>query len=178
MVTFASGDFRTAQAAGHHELDSLDAVLLHRAAHRLLQRAAEADALLKLGCDILCNQLRVRVGITDLHDVDAHVLAGRLLDLFLDHFDARATLADEKAGASGEDAHGDFARRAIDLDARNAGLEVFLLHEVADFAVFDEKIGEILLGGVPAGVPVLDDANAEPVRINFLTHCSFPPYFA
>jgi len=89
-----------------------------------------------------------------------------------------AAFADQKTGTGGEDAHRDLAGSAVDFDARNAGEKILFLHEVANLAIFNEEIGEILLGGVPTGVPIFDDANAEAVRINFLTHYSFPPYFA
>jgi hypothetical protein len=45
-----------------------------------------------------------------------------------------------------------------------------ILDEVADLLVFDQKVGELLLRGVPAAFPAQDHAGAEAHGIDFLTH--------
>ena len=65
---------------------------------------------------------------------------------------------------------GDAAVGALDLDLGHLGVEELLLQEVADLLVLDKQIADLLTAGIPTGIPVLDDAHAHTVGINFLSH--------
>jgi hypothetical protein len=64
-------------------------------------------------------------------------------------------------------------RRALDLDAGDAGLAELLLHELTELDVLVEPLRVILLL-VPLGLPGANDAEAEPDRMDFLTHVRLP----
>ena len=139
-----------------------------------LHRAAEAYALLQLLGDVLGNELSVSVRVADLHDVYVYGLADQGGYICLDGVHAYAAFADKHAGAGSVNAYSDLVCRALDVDFGNASGIMDLLEVVPDLLILDEVIGEILLGRIPAGIPVLDYANAETVRINFLSH-DLPP---
>jgi hypothetical protein len=44
---------------------------------------------------------------------------------------------------------------------------------MANFLIFDQQIGELLLRGVPPTLPADHDAGAKPDGIDFLTHSFF-----
>ena len=56
---------------------------------------------------------------------------------------------------------------------RDAGVVERLLHELADADVLVQPLGVVLVLE-PLGVPGLDDAEAEPDRMDFLTQCASP----
>jgi len=93
-----------------------------------------------------------------------------------------SALPDDDAGASRVQLDHDAVGGALDLDARQGRVVVALatggaallgLERAADVAadalVFDQ---EFLVGflGIPAAVPGLDDAQAQAVRMDFLSH--------
>ena len=59
---------------------------------------------------------------------------------------------------------------ALDLDLGYACTVQALLDELADLVIFDQKIADLLIAGIPTGIPVFDDAHSEAVGINFLSH--------
>ena len=81
---------------------------------RLLHRAAEGDAALELGRDVLGDELRVGLRLADLLDVDEDLVLGELLELFLELLHAGAALADDHAGARGVDDDLGLVRGALD----------------------------------------------------------------
>ena len=69
---------------------------------------------------------------------------------------------------------------ALDLDLRDAcGVEL-LLKRLSEIVILDQRVAEILVAHIPAGIPVLDDAHAQTVGMNFLAHklTSFDAYSA
>ena len=132
--------------------------------------------VLQLLGDVLGNELSVSVRVADLHDVYVYGLADQGGYICLDGVHAYAAFADKHAGAGSVNAYSDLVCRALDVDLGNASGIMNLLEVVPDLLILDEVIGEILLGRIPAGIPVLDYANAETVRINFLSH-DLPSYF-
>src|SRR5437588_5351954 len=53
-----------------------------------------------------------------------------------------------------------------------------LAHDVlADLDVLDQVAGKLLLSRVPVRLPVVDDADAHPAGMNFLSHYAFAPVF-
>ena len=51
---------------------------------RLLHGAAERDAALELGGDVLGDELRVGLGLADLDDVEEDLVLGELLEVLLE----------------------------------------------------------------------------------------------
>src|SRR5262249_51372140 len=142
---------------------------LHRRLHRLLHGAAEGDAALELGGDVLGHQLRVGLGLADLLNVQEDLVLREGLDLFLEGLDARAALPDDDAGARGEDVDLHLVGGALDLDGRNAGVRELRLDELLEAQVLMQPLREVLLG-VPLRAPAPNDAEAETYRMCFLTH--------
>ena len=60
-IVLAAGNFCSTYTTCYHNFDTLCAGL-HRAAHRLLHRAAEGYTVLQLLCYILGNQLSIALG--------------------------------------------------------------------------------------------------------------------
>src|SRR3954465_2152991 len=158
------------QPAGAGHADARGAELLRRL-DRLLHRAAEGDAALELGGDVLRHQLRVGLGLAHLDDVEEDLVLGEGLQLLLDALDAGAALADDDAGTRGVHIDLHLAGGTLDLDLADAGLAQLLLHVLTKPDVLVQPLGVVLLL-VPLGVPRPDDAEAETDRIDFLAHAS------
>src|SRR5216684_659897 len=171
-VPLVAGHLRAAQAARAGHADALGAELLRRL-DGLLHRAAEGDAALELGGDVLRDELRVGLRLAHLDDVQEHLVLGELLQLLLDLLDARAALADHDARPRGVHVDLHLVGGALDLDLADAGLAQLLLHVLAQLDVLVQPLGVVLLL-VPLGVPGADDAQAEADRIDLLTHCALP----
>ena len=167
-IPLATRHLGAAEPAAHLDLHALGAGA-HAAHQRLLERAAEGDALLELRGDVLGDQRRVELGRLDLVDGDPHLLAGDPLELVAQRVDRRALLADDDAGLGGLDDHGELVGAALGLDARQAGVAQAAADEAAHGDVLVEELGVVLVG-VPARVPVAVDAEPETDRIDFLTH--------
>ena len=58
----------------------------------------------------------------------------------------------------------------LDLDARDARLLELVAQHFADLEVGGQVAGVFLLAGIPLGIPVPGDAEAETSRMNFVTH--------
>src|SRR5690606_18741389 len=101
---------------------------------------------------------------------DAHRLGHFLAQLL----DVLAALADHHARAGGVDGDAGVVGRTLDQDLADAGLGQLLAQHVADLEVGGQVVGELLLAGVPLGVPVLGDAQADADRIDFVTHDYLP----
>lgn len=100
----------------------------HRIAHGHLRGAAESDAALKLGRNVLGHKLRVGGHVVYFHDVHQHVLAGHLGELSLDLLLLSALTADDHARLRAMDGNADaglaggVVDRALDLDLGHAGI--------------------------------------------------------
>ena len=64
----------------------------------------------------------------------------------------------------------DFVVLALDLDRRNACVVQTLLQILTDLVVFHEEVAELIVLSEPTGIPILDNADTETVRIYFLAH--------
>src|SRR5512135_3750130 len=157
-----------AEPAGAGDADALRAEL-ERGLHRLLHRPPERDAALELRRDVLGDELRVGLGLTDLDDVQVDLVLREGLEVLLDGLDPRAALADDDARARGVDVDLDLVRRPLDLDPRDAGLAELLLHELAEPDVLVQPLRVVPLL-VPLRVPGPDDAEPEPDRMDLLSH--------
>ena len=179
MVALGAGDLGAAQTAGAHDLDAAGAHS-HGAAHGVFHRTAEADALLELRGDVLGDELSVRIRRADLDDGEGDRLADHLLDGEADALDLRAALADDNARTRAVDIDADLRAVALDLDVRDTCGIQGLLQVLADLVVLNDQVADLLVTGIPAGIPIFDDADTHAVRINFLSHifCLLPYAFS
>ena len=174
MVALGSCDLGAAQTAAALDLDAACAHS-HGATHGVLHRAAEADALLKLLCDVLGDELCVGVRGANLNDGESDGLADQLLDFLTQALDLCAALADNDTGAGAVDINANLCGIALYLDGGNTGGIEGLLQILADLVVLDDKIADLVFSCVPAGIPILYNANTQSVGINFLSHLILPP---
>ena len=169
VVMLGACDFRAAQTAAAGNLDA-PGTHAHCTAHGLLHCTAETDALLELSCNVLSNQGSVGVRVLDLDDGAANLLAVLLGQLFFELLDVLAAAADNHAGTCALDHDLDFVVLALDLDRRNACVVQTLLQILTDLVVFHEEVAEHIVLSEPTGIPILDNADTETVRIYFLAH--------
>ena len=177
MIVLAAGDLTAAQTAAAVALDALGAGA-HSSAHGILHGAAVRDTLLQLSGDVLGHQLRVHIGVADLDDVQLHGLADQLLHVLAILLDLLAALADDHAGACHVQVDGDDLVAALDLDLGDTGGKQQLLQVHTDLVVLDQQVADLLIAGIPTGIPVFDDAHAHAMGIDFLTHLTVPPFLS
>ena len=169
MIGFASGDLGAAQTAAAGALDALRAQT-GRALDGLLHGTAEGDTLFELRGDVLRDELCVEVRGTDFDDVQSDGLAKLGFDLLAEHFDLRAALADDDAGAGAVDADLDLGVVALNFDLGNTGRIEGGLQILTDVVVLDDQIADLILTGIPTRVPIFNYADAQSMGINFLSH--------
>ena len=169
MIVLHAGDLPSAQTAGAADLDALGSSA-HSAGHGILHGAAVRDTLFQLLSDILRHQLGVHVGVTNLDDVQLHLLADELLNGKAILLDLLAALADDHAGAGAVQENSDHVAAALDLNLGNAGTVQGLFQVLTDLLILDDQITDLLFTGIPTGIPVFDDAHTQAVGINFLSH--------
>src|SRR5204863_3965457 len=170
VIAFRAGDFGAAQAARRLDLDSLRAHA-HRTLHGALHGATERDPLGQLVCHAVPDELGVELGTLDLLDVDPDLLARELRQLVAQLVDLGAPLPDHHARAPGVDRDGHFPGLALDVHVGDRRVRQSRLQVFADQLVFLEQLGEVV-ARVIARAPLLDDPQAEPVRMRFLAHLS------
>src|SRR5205823_2458115 len=84
-----------------------------------------------------------------------------------------AAPTDHDARARGVHVDAQAITRALDLDPAHRGALELTLEVVADLPVLDEALAVLLVLGEPPRLPVGGDAEAEPVRVDLLSHyCS------
>ncbi len=115
------------------------------------------------------DELRIGLGVLHLEDVELHLLAGQLLQLTADAVGLGAAPADDDARPGGVDVDPHPVSGALDVDAGDPGPLHPLAHQPTDRHVFLDVVG-VELVGEPSGLPLGGDPEAEPVRVDFLTH--------
>jgi hypothetical protein len=168
VVALDARDLRAAEPAATLDLDPLRA-RTHRALHRALHRAAERDALRELVRDVVRDELRVELGMLDLFDVDADLLARELRELIAQLVDLRALLSDHHTRTPR--VHGDdhFPRLPLDREIGDRGVPETRVQILAQQLVFLEQRRKIAVG-VPLRPMVARDTQPEADRIRFLPH--------
>src|SRR6202034_2209040 len=101
-------------------------------------------------------------------DVDVHFALCALLYFALELVDFRALASDDDARTRGVNPHDQFVRRALDIDAADAGRFQPVLQLLAQLDVFVQQVGVFLLRE-PARLPTLVVAQPKTVRMCFLT---------
>src|SRR5207237_1195783 len=163
------------QASADDDFDTLRAAR-HRPRHRLLDRAAERHTPLQLLRDAASHEIRIQFRLADLVDVDAYPLARRLLQLRAQLIDVRAAPSDHDAGLRRVDHDRQLVRVPVDINLRDARVDAppARLHDpLADGDVLVQQFFVVLVCE-PLALPVVDDTDAKPCRVDFVTqnYCS------
>ena len=169
MVGLGPGDLGAAQTAAAGDLDALG-TQTGGLLHGLLHGAAEGDTLLQLLCNVLGHQLSVQVRRANLNDVQVDALAQLLLYILAQILDFGTSLTDDHAGTGAVNVDLHLAVGALDLDLCHAGCVQLVLQIFTDVVIFNDQVADLVLAGVPVGIPVLDNANPQSMGINFLSH--------
>src|SRR5439155_7515317 len=104
-----------------------------------------------------------------LLDVDVDLLARPGLQLVLELLDLGPLPPDDDARPSGVDGDPGPVGRALDIDARDAGVVEGVLDVPPDLRILVEE-ARVLLGGEPPGAPRPRRAQPEPDRVGLLSH--------
>src|SRR5437879_7901069 len=172
-VPLVPGDLGPGEPAAARDPDALGPAP-ERAGDRLLHRAPVRHPPLELAGDVLRDERRLEFGPADLLHVELNLLAGQRVQFFLQGIDARSTPPDDDPGSRGVNGDAHPVGGALDLDARDAGAPQLLLDVAAQGLIFLDEVGEVLLG-IPLRLPVLDDPEPQPDRMDLLPHRP-PPY--
>src|SRR6478736_3713113 len=163
------------EAAAALHADALGAGL-HRGLHRALHGATEGDAAGELVGDTLRDEGGVELGLLDLLDVEVDLRVARDLEQpGAQAVGLRTTTADHDARTRGVHVDAETVARALDLDPAHRGALELTLEVVADLPVLDEAVAVLRVLGEPPRLPVGGDAQAEPVRVDLLSHY-FEPF--
>src|SRR5204863_7235901 len=168
-VALGAAHLAAAEPAATHDLDALRSGA-DRGGERALHRAPEADPVLELLRDRLCDELRVELGPLDLVDVDVDGLARHPVDVLAQRVDLDAGLADHYPRPRRVDVDRDALRVLADQDVGQARVRELLVDVLADADVLLEEVRAVLAARVPVRLPVVDDADAHPTRVDLLTH--------
>src|SRR5688572_16922554 len=173
QIPFGPRDFRAVQPAGHPHLDPLGAEPQRRF-DGLAHRTAERHALFELHRHRLADELGIQFRLLDLEDVDEHLAAGHLGEFLPKLVHLRALAADNDARTRRVDVDLQLVGRALDVDARHAGVREPLLELGPQTKVLMQQLGVVTIGK-PSRLPGLVEPKTESVGMYFLTHMSTPP---
>src|SRR4051794_3341123 len=143
-----------------------------RGGERALHRAPEGHAVRELLGDRLRDELRIELRPLDLVDVDVDVLLRQRMQVAPQGVDLDPGLPDHDPGPRGVDVDRDPLLVLANEDVGQPRVRELVVDVLADPDVLEDVARELLLAGVPVGLPVVDDAHAEPARMNFLAHYS------
>ena len=113
-------------------------------------------------------------GFLHLDDVEMHLRGGELGELAAQLLDVGALLADQHAGPRRVHRDAALLVRALDHDLGDARLALLLQDVIADVHVLVQQPAVLGAAGEPAAVPRAVDADAQPDRIDLVTHYSPP----
>src|ERR1700732_1909753 len=171
QVPLFAGDFRAVQAAGHTHFDTF-ATEAQCGVHRFTHRAAKRHALLEPQRDRFGDELRIELRAMHFLNVDVHFELRAFLHFLLELVDFRALAADDDAGTRGVNSYDQLIGGTLDIDRADAGALEALLQLATQLHVFVQQVGIVTIG-VPARLPGLVVAEAESIRMCFLSH-SYP----
>src|SRR5205085_7906950 len=106
----------------------------------------------------------------DLVDVDVDVLLGERMQVAPQRVYLDTGLADHDPRPRRVDVDCDPLLVLADQDVGQARVRELVVDVLADADVLEDVGRELLLAGVPVGLPVVDHAHAEPARMNLLSH--------
>ena len=167
-VELRSRHLRAAEAARALHPDSLGAAL-HRGLDRLAHGTTERHPARQLLGHAERDELRVRLGILDLENVQLDLLAGQLLQVTADAVGLGAPPADDDSWPGGVDVHPHSVAGTLDLHLG----DTCTLHSALQHPADRHVLGDVLLVElvrIPPALEVGRDAKPEPVRVHFLPH--------
>src|SRR5262245_56881985 len=168
-IPFHARNFGAAETAGAVDADAFGAKP-HRRLHRSLHGAAECNTALKLLRNRFGNQLGIELGFADFNDIDDDVAVGEFGDRLAKLLDVGTLLANHDAGPRRVYRHPALFVRPLDNNMRDRRL-LELLHQLfANLDIFVQQGAVFRLAREPARVPGAVDPDAQPDRIDFLTH--------
>ncbi len=107
----------------------------------------------------------------DFYYIDVDLFSvGYLFEVFTELVDADVLLPDDPAGELRMYGNLHLALRTLDNDFAYAAGFVFGLDVLADLVVLEYERRKLLFARVPLRVPFIDNADAQTVGIDFLTH--------
>src|SRR5262245_14420483 len=162
-------DLGTAQAPRAVDADA-ERAEPQRRLHRPLHRTPERHAALQLLGDGLGHQRRVDLGLAHLDDVEVNLRGGELGQLGPHLLDVGALLADQHAWPSRVHRHPALLVRAFDHHFGDAAGPALFQDVLADRHVLVQQLAVLAAVGVPATVPGAVDTDAQPDRIDLVTH--------
>src|SRR4029077_2496802 len=118
----------------------------------------------------LRDELRLELRPLDLVDVDVDVLLRQRMQVAPQRVHLDSRLADHDARPRRVDVDRDPLLVLADQDVGQARVGELVVDVLADANVLEDVVRELLLAGVPVGLPVVDDAHTEAARMNFLAH--------
>src|SRR5262249_48636677 len=142
----------------------------HSRLHRAFHCATERHAAFKLLGDRFGNQLRVKLWLADLDDVDNHIAVGKFGDDLAQLLDIGTLFDDNQAGSSRMDRYPAFLVRTLDHDVRHRRLFELFHQLIADLDIFMQQRAVFGLAGEPPRIPGAINADTQPDWIDFLTH--------
>ena len=113
--------------------------------------------------------MRVELRLVHFRDVDEDIAVGALLQLDLQLVDLSALAADDDARTRGLDDDAQLVAGTLDFDRAHARRLQLFLELLLQLVIFQQQLGVIALHE-PARLPRLGVAEAESVRMYFLTH--------
>ena len=169
MIVLGAGDLGAGKTTGARNLDTLCAKT-HGSADCLLHSTAERDSVFKLRSDALCNQLCVDVGILDLNNIDNNRATDHCFKLGAKLFDLDTAAADNHTGLCAVDEYANAHSITLDFELGSTCCLELLLEVLSDLVVRYQGIAELFVLCEPSGIPLLDHADAQAVRIYLLSH--------
>ena len=148
---------------------------LHRGLHGALHCATEAHATGELVRNALSNQRGVELRLLDLLNVEMDLrVPGDLQQSGAEPIGLGATATDDDSWPRGVHVHAQPITGAFDLDPTHHGAQQLGAQIVPDLPVLDEEFLVFLVLSEPPRFPIGRDTEAEPVRVDLLTHYCAP----
>ena len=133
------------------------AIQAHGSRHRLAHRTAMADSLLELHRDVLRDNLRIELGLTNFGDIHLNNggridFANKAVQCVGELIDAFAATADDGAGPRGENGDLYAIGGALDFNAGNVAETDALLDVFADLVIEQQRGAIALLAVIPMAI--------------------------
>ena len=168
-IPIGTRNLGTTQTARNLNLDTFG-TQAHGILDCSLHCTTEHDATLELGSNAVSNQLGIQFRLANLFNIDVDRHAHHLREIATQLFYVFALLTDHNTRTRSLDCDVSIFCRTLDLDATNRSCFQLFKQEFADFQI-SQQIACILLGiRVPSRGVLLNDAQANPGRMYFLTH--------
>ena len=144
---------------------------LHGPLNGLPRGAAERDLPLYLVRNALRNQCCLKLGLTDFVDIHADAFARQVLELLPELLNALSAASDYHARPGRVNERANLARLSLKLNASNGGVTMLIDDVIPNLEVL-LQIRSVLFRAIrePVRLPVTDVPEAEPKRVNLMTH--------